>query len=146
MEMSSSQMTSMGAMGTGEQAYVGYVGQNFAAGDTLAMEFKGKATGGSTTAPTTGGVSNTGYILIFGGLALLLVALAVAYPALRRKQAAAPEAAPEVPCENECEQLLAAIADLDDLFEAGELDAETHQRRRQTLKARLLEIQGAAQE
>lgn len=145
-EMSSSQMMPMGAVGTGAQAYAGYVAQNFAAGDTLTLEFRGKSSGGSGATPHTGGVSNTGYALIFGGLALLLIALAVAYPMLRHKQAAPPEAAPEVPCGNECEQLMDSIADLDDLFEAGELDRETYQKRRQALKARLLEIQGAAQE
>jgi hypothetical protein len=144
-EMASDRMVLMGQMGTGAQAYVGYVAQNFAAGDTLTLEFKGKATGGTST-QSTGGISTTAILLIVGGLALLLIALAVAYPMLRRKQAAAPEAAPEAPCGNQCEQLMASIADLDDLFEAGELDKETYQKRRQALKARLLEIQGAAQE
>jgi hypothetical protein len=146
-ELSSSQMLLMGTMGTGAQAYVGYVGQDFAKGDTLSLEFKGESTGGSTYPATTGGVSNTGYVLIFGGLALLLVALAVAYPSLRRR--GAPAAAAETglaPCEDECEELMAAIADLDDLFEEGELDEETYQRRRQALKARLLEIQATAGE
>ena len=146
-EMSSSQMMLMGQMGSGAQAYVGYVGQNFAAGDSLALEFKGESTGGSTNPAATGGVSNTGYILIFGGLALLLVALAMAYPALKRR--GTPVAAADTtlpPCEDECEELMAAIADLDDLFEAGELDEETYHRRRQALKARLLEIQATVRE
>jgi len=146
-EMSSEQMMLMGRMGTGPQAYVGYVGQNFAKGDTLTLEFKGAAkTGAATTAPT-GGLPTTGYVLIIGGLLLILVALALAYPALRRRQSAeAPAGESAAPCDDECEELLAAIADLDDLFEAGELDEETYRRRRQALKARLLEIQEGAQE
>jgi hypothetical protein len=145
-EMVSDRMILMGQMGSGAQAYVGYVAQNFAAGDTLTLEFKGKSSGGSSTTLPAGGMSNNGYALIFGGLALLLIALALAYPMLRRKQTAAPEAATQGPCGNECEQLMVSIADLDDLFEAGELDSETYQNRRQALKARLLEIQGTAQE
>jgi len=146
-EMSSERMMLMGTMGAGAQAYIGYVGQDFTVGDTLVLEFKGAAkTGAATTAPT-GGLSTTGYVLIIGGLVLILVALALAYPALLRRQPSAvvAEATP-VPCDDECEELLAAIADLDDLFEAGELDEETYRRRRQALKARLLEIQGEAQE
>ena len=138
-ELTSSQMMLMGPMGSGAQAYIGYVAQNFARGDTLTLEFKGELQSGSAHAPATGGASTTGILLIVGGLALLLVALAFAYPALRRKQAPAAEAA-DVLCEDECEELMAAIADLDDLFEAGELDEEPYQRRRQALKARLLEI------
>lgn len=147
-EMSSEQMMLMGRMGTGPQAYVGYVGQNFAKGDTLTLEFKGAVQAGapSTTTPA-GGLSTTGYALIIGGLLLILVALALAYPALRRGQPqAAPAGESAAPCDDECEELLAAIADLDDLFEAGELDEETYRRRRQALKARLLEIQERAQE
>ncbi len=145
-EMSSQQMILMGQMGTGAQAYIGYVGQNFAKGDTLTLEFKGKVATGAPTATPSGGLSTTGYVLIAGGLVLLLVALAVAYPALRRKGEAAPSEEAAMPCDDECEELLAAIADLDDLFEAGELDEETYRRRRQALKARLLEIQEGAQE
>lgn len=145
-EMSSEQMLLMGQMGTGAQAYIGYVGQNFARGDTLTLEFKGAARVAPTAPAAGGGMSTTGYVLIAGGLVLLLVALAVAYPALRRKVEVAPADTEPAPCDDECEEILAAIADLDDLFEAGELDEETYRRRRQALKARLLEIQEEAQE
>ncbi len=147
-EMSSEQMMLMGRMGSGPQAYIGYVGQNFAKGDTLTLEFKGAVSAGPTSgAPAGGGISTTGYVLIAGGLALLLVALALAYPAMRRRTGAAPAVEEtSVPCDDECEELLAAIADLDDLFEAGELDEETYRRRRQALKARLLEIRQGSQE
>jgi hypothetical protein len=138
-EMHSSQMILMGQMGSGAQAYVGYVAQNSAKGDSLSLEFKGEVKGGSAHTPSGGGLSSTGIALIAGGSALLLVASAFAYPALRRKQPPA-AATEDLPCEDECEELLAAIADLDDLFEAGELDEEPYQRRRQALKARLLEI------
>ncbi len=145
-EMSSQQMMLMGRMGEGAQAYVGYVGQNFAKGDTLTLQFKGAAkTGAATTAPA-GGLSTTGYVLIAGGLVLLLAALAVAYSSLRRRQPAAAADEEPLPCDDECEELLAAIADLDDLFDAGELDEETYRRRRQALKARLLEVQQGSQE
>ncbi|MDH7488427.1 MAG: hypothetical protein QHH80_02830 [Anaerolineae bacterium] len=145
-EMSSERMIRMGTMGAGAQAYIGYVGQDFAVGDTLTLEFKGAAKAGTTTAAPAGGMSTTGYILIAGGLALLLMALALAYPALRRRQPSAAVEPTSAPCDDECEELLAAIADLDDLFEAGDLDEETYRRRRQALKARLLEIQAEAQE
>ncbi len=146
-EMSSERMMRMGTMGTGAQAYIGYVGQDFAVGDTLTLEFKGAATtGGTLTSAPTGGLSTTGYVLIIGGLLLILVALALAYPALRRRQPSGAVEPTPAPCDDECEELLAAIADLDDLFEAGDLDEETYRRRRQALKARLLEIQGEAQE
>lgn len=145
-EMSSQQMMLMGRMGEGAQAYIGYVGQNFAKGDTLTLQFKGAArTGAATTAPA-GGLSTTGYVLIAGGLVLLLAALAVAYSSLRRRQPAAAADEEALPCDDECEELLAAIADLDDLFDAGELDEETYRRRRQALKARLLEVQQGSQE
>lgn len=145
-EMSSQQMVLMGTMGTGAQAYIGYVGQNFAKGDTLALEFKGAAKARGTTTTPAGGMSTTGYVLIAGGLVLLLVALAVAYSATRRRQPVVAAGAEPLPCDDECEEILAAIADLDDLFESGELDEDTYRRRRQALKARLLEIQGEAQE
>lgn len=146
-EMSSPQMILMGPMSTGAQAYIGYVGQNFAKGDTLTLEFKGAATtSGTTTTPATGGMSAAGYFLIAGGLVLLLVGLAVAYSATRRRQPAEAADGEPLPCDDECEELLAAIADLDDLFESGELDEETYRRRRQALKARLMEIQQGSQE
>jgi len=141
MEFSSDRLVFMSKMGTGAQAYVGYVGVDFARGETLSLAFKGSPTGGSTSATPAGGNFPTlGYVLVIGGLALLLVAGAVAYPSLRRRRLAEPAPAAPHASEDERDELMAAIADLDDLHDAGELDEETYHKRRQALKARLLEI------
>ena len=143
MEFSSERLAFMSKMGTGPQAYVGYVGVDFAKGETLSMVFKGSPTGGSASAtPAAGKFPTLGYVLVIGGLALLLVAGAVAYPSLRRRRQAEPAPAAPPVSEDEQDELMAAVADLDDLSEAGELDEETYRKRRQALKARLLEIEG----
>lgn len=141
-QLSSEQLSFMGTMGAGTRPFMAYVGQDFAKGDIVALEISGAVQ--ESAAPSSSeeeGGSNLGYVFIVGALALFLVALAIAYPSLRRKEPAEPAAASPAASEDELEELLTAIADLDDTFEAGQLNEEVYRTRRQALKARLLELE-----
>ncbi len=141
-ELLSEQLSYMGTMGAGTRSFIAYVGQGFAKGDIVALEISGDVQeSAAASSSEEGGGSNVAYVFIVGALALFLVALAFAYPSLRRKERAEPVAAPPVTTEDEWEELLAAIADLDDTFEAGQLNEEVYHTRRQALKARLLELE-----
>lgn len=140
-QLLSEQLSLMGTMDTGPRPFIAYVGQDFAKGDTIALEISGAPQEPAAPSTSEGGGSKLAYVFIIGALALFLVALAVAYPSLRRKGAAEPAAVSPVASEDEVDELLIAIADLDDAFEAGELNEEVYRQRRQALKARLLELE-----
>jgi hypothetical protein len=145
-QLFSEQLSLMGTMDTESSPFAAYVGQDFAKGDVLALEITGAVQESAAPSTDEDGGSNLAYVFIIGALALFLVALAVAYPSLRRKEAAEPETVSPAASEDELDELLTALADLDDAFEAGQLNEEVYRQRRQALKARLLELERLGRE
>ncbi len=144
-------------MGPG-QIFLNYSRPPVAAGEPLAIELDGRprqvaAAGGAATVPAR----NENLELIIGGAALLLVAGAgiVLWRGWQARQTEADEAyvtaveaqvaVPVTPVtqpqtNDDADALLAAIADLDDAYEAGTLDEATYQQQRADLKRRLAAI------
>lgn len=140
---------------TGE-VFLNYSRAPLAAGEALAIELDGRprqisAAGGATTLP----VRNENMELIIGGAALLLVAgggivlwrtwqkrqSSDAYvSAVETELAATPPPAPAQKPAGDADALLQAIADLDDAYEAGELEEAAYQQQRAELKQRLASL------
>jgi mono/diheme cytochrome c family protein len=126
--------------------YLSYTASGLGAGSTLAFNLSGGVGAGGL--PLSG--DQTG--LLIGGFTLALVVAAVGWWLVSRRaerapqaaQAPAPRGAPPrlaryEPRESR-EDLLQALADLDDDFEAGEMPRAEYDRRRAALKARLVRI------
>ena len=136
-KLTSSQLTSAGSRQTQGGNMVNYVGGNLAAGASLALQISGAA-----NAATTGGVSSGStsppWVLIASAVLLLAAAGIVAFVWLRQQREAAEEAAQDPAAQRE--ELLDAIAELDDDFEAGHVAEADYRRQRAELKAELVEL------
>jgi mono/diheme cytochrome c family protein len=123
-------------MGGGAMSTYGQ--SNLPAGSELSLALEGKArasAGGSATAGLTG--DNTTELLIGAAAAFLVIGLAAVV--IRRWRMDAGE-------EWDQDDLLQALADLDDEYETGEIDERTYQRERAELKAELAAIWYADEE
>lgn len=125
----------------GAPKFIAVSGENFAAGTTVNARFNNlpaTAPPSGTTAPVTAANDNTQTIgLIVLGFAAVAAVGLLAYPLLRRRQAAHIVRA-EI--NSERMELLQDIADLDDDFEAGKLTDAEYKEQRAQLKAKLLEL------
>ncbi len=115
-----------GRVGQGEAQYLNYEGNNLEKGSELVIELSGLRKVGR---PSGFGKSWWSIALV----TLLLLALFVAYPLLRRRARLAPVSSLE-------EQLLQELAELDDAFEQGLIDEETYRHRREEKKKHLLQL------
>ncbi len=114
-----------------------YVGGSLAAGASLALQISGAA-----NTATTGGISsdstNPPWVLI-ASAALLLVAVGIVVFVWLRQRREAAEEIVEDP-EARRAELLNAIAELDDDFEAGHVAEADYRQHRAELKAELVEL------
>ena len=119
----------------GQQEFEGspfqsFTHQNLAAGDVLAFEMSGRP--GSAAAPAGVVVGETTNLAVgIGAVALVLLGAGVWW--YRRSQVDADVTMSK-------EELLQAVAELDDEFEAGNLDEREYEKERRRLKARLMKV------
>ncbi|MFQ6059047.1 MAG: hypothetical protein ACE5MB_09255 [Anaerolineae bacterium] len=125
---------------SGGARYLHFAGQNLARGAELVIQFSNlpQRVSGEEVTPPLGGQETLKWVGL--GLAVLAAAFALGYPLLRRRWAVEEV---EEPLEREKEELLLALARLDDAFEAGEIPEVDYQRQRGEIKARLIEVMRA---
>ncbi len=136
-KLTSSQLTSSGSRQTQGGNMQNYVGGSLAAGASLALQISGAA-----NATTTSGISSDStsppWVLV-ASAALLLVAVGIVVFVWLRQRREAAEEIVEDP-EARRAELLNAIAELDDDFEAGHVAEADYRRQRAELKAELVEL------
>lgn len=153
--ISDEEWVSQGAQSTGSGSFVSYINTNLASADALNLTLDGRPTQITDAAGNALPVRNQTNELIVGGVALAAM-LAVGFflvqrwrtsPAVQTNSAAIPQAAVAAPPRKVSQPrgsdkttLLQAIADLDDAYEAGELEEAEYQQQRQELKARLTAV------
>jgi mono/diheme cytochrome c family protein len=122
--------TNRGLQSTEMGSFTSYSLDNLAPGAalTLSLEGRPRSGGGGPAAAVLGGSTE----LLVGGAAALIVLIAAALIVRRWRQEPEPLAGRE--------ELLLAIAELDEAFEAGELDAAEYEAERDDLKAELMAI------
>lgn len=120
--------------------FLNYIRSGMDAGSQIVLEFSNLPRTGSARAAVTPDRSAT--LRWLGvGLAVLAVAFGAAYPALRSRLLFGEGVATDAALLRRRRQvLLEEIADLDDAFEAGEVEEAEYRRARATLKAELIEI------
>jgi mono/diheme cytochrome c family protein len=145
-EVTSPQASLQGTRGTQDTTYLNYVGSNLRAGQFLELNFARLPRGGSSASTA---ITNSSTVLAIGlGAGTLLMAGLLAYGLILRRPSSALPATGEVPVVISAgkelvaqrRRLVAAIARLDDEYEAGKIGEEAYQRRRAKLKAQLLDI------
>jgi len=148
-----SQWTSQGQQAMGGGSFLNYTRGSVPAGETVSFTLEGEprppvADSGNAAVAAP---SESAELLIGGGVLLLAAAVGVYLVRLWRGQspesaaagAGAERAAAPPPTQQSAdrrEELLHAIAHLDDAYEAGEVEKEEYERQRQTLKEALLAI------
>lgn len=141
-EVDSDQLVFQGPWeGSGGARYLHFTAQNLARGEELVIQLSNpsamlrtslpqQAQGAPEEAGSAGVQEAMGWIGL--GLAALSVVFVLSYPRVRRRT--------EEPLEGKREELLLALARLDDTFEAGEIAEEEYRRRRGEVKAQLIEV------
>ena len=114
-------------------AFRTYNASGLAAGDTVSFQLSGNAAGAASGANLLTASNPTSLGIGLGALALVL--LGAGYWYYRRARADETQTETASP-----EELLQAIADLDDHFEAGEIDEGRYNRERAKLKAKLIQL------
>jgi len=134
LRLNSAQLTAAGWRQTQSGSMMSYVGGNLAAGQSLVLHLSG-APG---VAPNEAAMP---LLPLIGAALLLVAASAIAYVWLRRRQCADESAVESEGVDTRREELLDAIAALDDDFEAGHLAESDYRRKRAELKAELMELE-----
>ena len=142
-KVSSDQLTDAGIRDVQGQSYSMFNAENIAAGETLTLSISGAPKAGSTVSTTTG-TSQTNLVIglaIFGAV-LILAGLFFFLRSRNRNDDMDEEMDPDEidALGNDPDQLMDAIASLDDQYKAGTLAQEAYQKRRDELKARLKDI------
>lgn len=148
--LSSEQLESRGLQSFQGREYDFYGTQGLDAGAPLVLEFMPAAeapvaTGDSETPASSGPVvrgassqGSQGLLLWIGfGLAALAVVAAVVYPMLTQPDASVAESTPGLSSDPEARRLVAELADLDEAFEADEIDEASYVRQRADMVAEL---------
>jgi hypothetical protein len=133
--LSSAQLSAAGARATQGGNMLNFVGGNLAAGQPLALRLSGAPTSAPTEAAP--GVSP---LLIASAVLLLAAVGIVAFVWLRQQRMASESAEPVEDVEAQREELLDALAALDDDWEAGRVRESDYRRERAALKAELVEL------
>ena len=102
------------------------------AGSELSLDLEGKPRSTTSSSSTVSSISDNSTELLIGAVAAVIVT-GIAAVFIRRWRFEAGE-------ERDQDELLQALADLDDEFAAGEIDERTYQRERKDLKAELAAI------
>lgn len=149
-----SDWVSQGSQTTTSGSFVSYVNTNAAGADSISLTLDGRPTQITDSQGNALPVRNQTNELIIGGVALAAM-LAVGfflvqrwrtYPEAETAVAAVPRplptAQPRTPVRRRDDKttLLQALADLDDAYEAGELDEAEYQQQRQALKNKLTAV------
>ena len=142
-KVSSDQLTDAGIRDVQGQSYSMFNAENIAAGETLTLSISGTPLTGSSVSATSG-TSQTNLVIglaIFGAV-LILAGLFFFLRSRNSKEEIDDENDPDETdaLGNDPDQLMDAIASLDDQYKAGTLAQEAYQKRRAELKARLIEI------
>ena len=136
-KLTSPQLTSAGSRQTQGGNMLNYVGGNLAAGASLALQISGAANA-AATGGTPSGSASMPWVLI-ASAALLLVAVGIVAFVWLRQQHEVVEEEVEDP-EAQREELVDALAELDDDFEAGRVAEADYRQQRAELKAELIEL------
>ena len=133
----SGQLLDSGLQSFGDQTFAVYMAVDLPAGTPLVLDLTvepTEVTGSTTTAETGTGkpiTDNQGLLRGLGfGLAGLAVLGAVLYPLLAAQRRPPAAAASTLASNPQARPLLAELADLQEAFEAGQVDEETYQRQR----------------
>ncbi|HID63464.1 MAG TPA: carboxypeptidase regulatory-like domain-containing protein [Anaerolineae bacterium] len=149
-DVTSDQLTLEGSRGMQGQSYLNLSGQNLSKGERLTLHFSGSPSNALDSEPVEGGETvpvqtpQAGNQLTLRwaalGLAVLAVGFALGYPLLRRQPKVAAGKGVASDLERREQELLSALADLDDDFEAGQITEKVYKRERARKKAELAEI------
>jgi len=134
-QLSSAQLSAAGTRATQGGNMLNFVGGSLAAGQSLALQLSGAP----AFAPTEASAEGVSPLLIASAILLLAAAGIVAFVWLRQQRAAS-ELAEVEDVDARREELLDAIAALDDDFEVGRVRESDYRRERATLKAELVEL------
>lgn len=138
-KLDSAQLAAAGTRPTQGGNMLNYVGGNLAAGQSLALHLSG-AVNAVPTDEASAASSGVSPALIAGAVLLLVAAGVIAFVWLRQQRATAELAKEEIDPEARREELLDAIAALDDDFEARRVREVDYRRERAALKAELVEL------
>jgi hypothetical protein len=146
---------SQGAQSTGSGSFVSYINTELANADALNLTLDGRPTQITDAAGNALPVRNQTTELIVGGVALAAM-LAVGFFLVQRWRtspvgqtdsvtisqppAVAPPRKPAPSSSDDKTALLQAIAELDEAYEAGEIEEEAYQQQRRELKSRLTAV------
>jgi uncharacterized protein HemX len=140
-KLASTQLAVAGSRDTQNGRMLNYVGGSIAAGQAFALQLSGAPSQGAAGgAPAeAGGVSP---LLVASAILLLAAAGIVAFVWLRQQRTPAETEEEAVDVYTRREELLDAMAALDDDFEAGQIPEADYRRQRQELKAELVDLMG----
>lgn len=154
-EITDSNWVSQGTQATANGAFTSYINADLTASDAVSLTLDGRPTQIMDAQGNALPVRNETNELIVGALALAAMlgvgfflvqrwraapAAATSAPVMPIRQTAAPTRRPAQPAGDDKTALLQAIADLDDAYEAGELEEEAYQAKRREMKARLTAV------
>ena len=138
-KLTSAQLAAAGSRDTQTGRMLNFVGGGVAAGQAFALQLSGAPSlGAAGGAPV--GTSGVSPLLVASAILLLAAAGIVAFVWLRQQRATAEVEDQEVDVYARREELLDAMAALDDDFEAGQMPEADYRRQRQELKAELVEL------
>jgi hypothetical protein len=150
LDLQSDQLTARGPESFQGRQYDFFGVQNLAAGAPLNMEFMpvtDMAGDEGPAAPAAGEGSNSASSTVRGnqallrwlgfGFAALAVVGAVVYSVARGQPASIPSSSPDLVADPQARHLLAELADLEDAFEAGQVDEATYERKRAEIRGAL---------
>ena len=138
-KLTSSMLQDEGLQNMQNTPYRIYGAVDMQAGSTLAFQLSGQpsaaaSTSGTAATPAVGGLDSKSLGIGIGVLGLVVVILGVWFYRRQARPTAAMAGG------RSKDDLIQAIADLDDAFENGEMEAPIYERRRATLKSELMEL------
>jgi hypothetical protein len=122
------------------QTYLNLNGENYAAGDELAVRFAGLRYIARQSPTSNAAQKGLDPKWIALGLAALALVGGLIYPSLRGPRKALSVGQPVEEADARLTRLLQAIADLDDAFEADGMDKASYRKQRQALKSEALAL------
>jgi hypothetical protein len=138
-KLTSAQLTRADVRPTQGGNMVNFVGSDIAAGQSVAIQLAGAISAVPAGESPVGSVTASPVLIVAAALLLVAVAI-VAFVWLRQRQRAALMEQEAVDVEASQDELLDAIAALDDDFEAGQIQEADYRRQRAELKAELVEL------
>ena len=149
-KLTSTLLQDEGVQNMASNPYRVYGGSDLAAGSSLTFQLSGQpssvvptpAAAAAAASPAQGGLDSRSLGIGIGVLGIVVVVVGVWFYR-RQGQAAAESARPSARVSQD--DLIQSIADLDDAFEAGEVEAAVYERRRAKLKAQLVELMTAGE-